>query len=112
MTDDLPLSDNQLRLATSRSLPAGTQLDSDTAAARESYLALGAALESAATNLDEAALIEQLASGRPGTDAKRWSPPVSVGARNNHTVGRASSTHNWWPLILCGALAASALFAI
>ena len=94
MNDDLQLTDEQLRLATSRSLPAGTQLDSDSAAARESFLALGAALESSTSNLDEAALIARLSISR------------------EQTCSRSPATHNWWPLILCGALAASALFAI
>jgi|SRR5262245_6688549 len=94
MPNDLQLTDNQLRLATSRSLPPGAQLDAASSAARDSFLTLGSALESAATNFDEAALRAQLTNSR------------------EQICSRSISVHNGWPLVLCGALAASALVAI
>jgi len=47
MNDQSQLTDEQLRLATSRHLPVGAPLDTETAAARAQFLTLGAALESA-----------------------------------------------------------------
>jgi hypothetical protein len=92
MNDKVNLNDEQLRLATSRSLPQDCALDTDTAAARDSFLALGAAVESAARGFDEKALIKQLAT-----------TPVALPDRPQR---------DWWPLIVSGALAAGMLLAI
>src|SRR5262245_23896411 len=92
MIDDLHLTDEQLHLATSRLLPSATPLDAETAAARETYLARGVGLENAAKKFDEAALLSNISRER--------------------TCSRSSPTQTWWPLIIYGALAASALIAI
>jgi hypothetical protein len=93
MNDDPQFTDEQLRLATSRSLPADCPLDAETAAARDSFLALGSAVESGARKFDEAALINRLTStcvSLPQPPARDW----------------------WWPLIISGALAAGMLLAV
>src|SRR5262245_34991208 len=93
MNDELKLTDEQLRLATSQSLPADGALDADASAARDSFLALGSAAESAARNFDEAALIKRLTTtcvAAPAQPARDW----------------------LWPLIVTGALAAGMLLAI
>jgi hypothetical protein len=62
MNDQFNTNDAQLRLATSRALPPTAKLDADTASLREGFLALGAGLESAGSDFDEAALIERVRS--------------------------------------------------
>jgi hypothetical protein len=86
--------DKELRLATARSLPAGEALDAETASLREAFLALGSAVESAAGPTDEAAIVARLrrSSIRPAPQ------PTTV--------------RDAWPLVLAGALAASALVAV
>ncbi len=98
MNDNLPLTDNQLCLATSRSLPADAHLDSDTAAARESFLSLGTATESAASRFDEAALLARL------QQSCLQSPAV--------TLKPTEPKRDWLPLVLSGTLALAALIAI
>ena len=92
MNYEYKLNDDQLRLATSRHLPPGTSLDTETAAARDHFLTLGAALESASSDLDESAIISHIS--------------------REQTCSRTPATNNAWPLLLCCALAASAVFAI
>lgn len=104
MNDPIQLTDEQLRLATSRTLPAGAQLDAQTSAARGTFLSLGSALESAASNFDEAALISKLSNSH----VVCGSPDPAYA----QTCSRSRATSQAWPLLLCGALAASALFAI
>jgi hypothetical protein len=98
MPNNLPLTDDQLRLATTRSLPSDALLDSDTAAARETFLSLGSAAESAATNFDQSALLARL------TNTCLECPTV--------TLKPDASQHDWLPLVLSGALALAALLAI
>src|SRR5262245_16876550 len=93
MNDDHNLNDEQLRRATSRSLPTDSVLGVDTSAARDSFLAFGRSLEAAARNLDEAALIEKLTSTCVASPAEQ-------------------PTRDWWPLIVAGALAAGMLLAV
>src|SRR4029079_8433024 len=93
MNEELNLTDEQLRQATSRSLPADGALDSDTAAARESFLALGSAIESAAHDFDQTALLTRL-------------PDQCV------SLPEQFARNGWWPLIVSGALAAGMLLAI
>ena len=62
MNDDTQLNREQLEAATSRSLPAGAPLDSETSALRDGFMALGHAVESAAADYDEAALIARVQS--------------------------------------------------
>jgi hypothetical protein len=93
MNDESKLTDDQLRLATSRSLLADSALDADTSAARDSFLGLGSAVESAARDFDETALINRLTTtcvSSPVKPARDW----------------------LWPLIVTGALAAGMLLAI
>ena len=93
MNEEPKLTDEQLRLATSQSLPADGALDADASAARDSFLALGSAVESAARGFDEAALINRLTTtcvAAPAQPARDW----------------------WWPFIVTGALAAGMLLAI
>ncbi len=94
MNDDLKITDDQLRLATSRSLPADTAIDPDTAAARDTFLALGSAVESAARHFDETALLSQLTISR------------------EQICSQSVISRYAWPLIVSGALAAGMLLAI
>ena len=98
MHEDQKRTEDQLRLATSRSLPAETQLDSDTAASREAFLALGASVESAARNLDTAALLARLQKSCLETTVI-------------HQPSRKPRP-DWFSLAIAGALAAAALVAI
>ncbi len=94
MSDETKLTDDQLRLATSRSLPPDAALDAETSAARDSFMALGSAIESAARHFDQAALLCELTT----------SPEP--------TCSRFSNTQYAWPLIASGALAAGMLLAV
>jgi len=96
MNDELK-TDDQLRLATTRSLTTHEPLEAETASAREAFLALGLAVEAAAANFDEAALVQRL------TATCLPERPI-VEAPEKH--------HNWWPLIASGAIAAGMLLAI
>jgi hypothetical protein len=73
-------------------LPPGAPLDTQTAATRDHFLSLGAALESAANDLDESAIIAHLS--------------------REQTCSRTPATNYSWPILLSIALAASALVAI
>jgi hypothetical protein len=99
MHDQLEQSEQQLRLATSRSLPAGTELDAEAAAERDGFLALGGALDAAAAQLDEAALIARLRQ----TCLTKDDAPIALPSR------RSAST---WQMVFSVALAASALVAV
>jgi hypothetical protein len=79
-------------MATSRSQTPGVPLDAETAAARDSFLALGAALESATSEFDEAEFVSRLS--------------------REQTCSRNRPTNDVWPYLIAGVLAASALFAI
>ena len=93
MNDEPKLTDEQLRLATSRSVPADSAIDADVSAARDSFLALGSAVELSARNFDEAALVNRLTT--------------------TCVAAPAQPARNWlWPLIVTGALAAGMLLAI
>jgi hypothetical protein len=98
MNDELNINDDQLRLATSRSLPADGSADAPTAAAREAFLALGCAAESAASEFDEASLIRRLA-----TTCLVESPPSNIPRKEKW---------QWWALIASSAIAAGMLLAI
>ena len=98
MNDELPHTNEQLRVATTRSLPPSTQLDSETAAARESFLSLGSAIESASGTFDESALLARL------NKSCLESPVVPLKP--------SQSKRDWLSLLLTGALAAAALVAI
>jgi hypothetical protein len=101
MNNDPQLTDEQSRLATTRVLPDGAALDAETAAAREGFLVLGAALESAASHIDEQALVDQILGLSVGSAESRVEVAV-----------RSPARRDWLPLVLGGALAASALIAI
>src|SRR5690348_4994346 len=98
MKDERQLSDEQLRLATSRSVPSKVVLDGETAAARDGFLLLGAAVEKAASNFDEAALLARLQKSCMAT-------PVILPQRQE-------LARDWMSLVLAGALAAAGLIAI
>lgn len=97
MNKETELTREQLDAATSRSLPADTSLDSETSALRDGFMSLGRAVESAAADYDEAALIARVQS------ACRHEAAVDLPSRN---------ITRYWPLLLSGALAASALVAV
>src|SRR5262245_17959297 len=101
MNDYWQLTDEQLRLITSRSLSGVTQLDSESATAREAFLALGAAIESAAAALDEEALVSTIQE--EGTE-------TSVSP--DQTWSRSVTSYKWASILLGGMLAASILIAI
>jgi len=98
MNDELNLTAQQLRLATSRSLPSDVSLDSATTAVRDGFLSLGAAVESAAGNFDDAALLAQLQKSCVAT-------PVVMPQRRE-------LPRDWMSLLLTSALAAAGLIAI
>ena len=98
MNDDLTLTEQQLRLATSRALAEVGKLDPEAAAMRENFVALGSALESAAGQFDEVALVERLTESClkiHGSSDLRSKPRLA---------GR-----ELWTIVLSGALAAAAL---
>jgi hypothetical protein len=101
MNNELELSDELLRLATSRTLPTGTALDAETATARDSFIALGAAIEAAAGELDEAALTARLQQSC-----------LTNKSSDRAVQLRTPSHRDWWPIVLSGALVAAGLFAI
>lgn len=101
MNDELELTEDQLRRATSRAPIADAALDAETAAMRDSFLSLGSAIEAAAADFDEGALIAKLHS--------------SMAVESTSVVPRATrsdSRPKWWLVLLAGALAASVLIAI
>jgi hypothetical protein len=97
MNDELKITHEQLRLATSRTLPSNASLDSETTAVRDGFLSLGAAVESAAGNFDEAALLARLQKSCVATVV----PPQ-----------RQEWPREWMTLILTGALAAAGLIVM
>lgn len=100
MNETRGLSDNELRLATSRSLPADAKLSAGANAARAAFLSLGAGLAEAGGSFDDTALISQLRRTCQGAgDAD--SPSVA-----------ASRPTFWWAAVLGGALAASVLILL
>jgi len=101
MNDELEFTEDQLRQATSRALAADTALDADAATMRESFLSLGSAIEAAAADFDEDALIAKLR----GSMAVESTSALQPAARND-------SRPKWWLVLLAGALAASVLIAI
>jgi hypothetical protein len=96
MNDDVNLTDEQVKLATTRSLPADAALDAETVAVHESFMALGSALESSGGQFDEAALIARL--------EESW-------LREQKRVRRPSQ-RDWWTIVVSGALAAAVLVVI
>ena len=101
MNEELELSAEQLRVATSRTLAGDAELDPETAAMRESFLSLGVALKAAAsTGFDEDALISKL---RSSVELKSSPLPAAI---------RGDGQPHWWWVLLAGALAAAALIAI
>ena len=101
MNDELKLTDEQLQLATTRSLPSEKALDGETLAAREAFLALGSAVEDAAGDLDEAQLITRL--------QQSCLKEMSGGET---TIVRRQAALERWPMLLGGVLAAGVLIAI
>ena len=89
----------QLEAATARAHESGVALDSETSALRSGFLSLGQALDKAAAEYDEAALLGRL--------------QASCAEENRIKLPDDSrSSTILWQLLLSGALAASALFAI
>lgn len=98
MNEELELSRDQLEAATTRA-SASTALDAEAAALGESFRAFGQTAERTAGEFDEAALIEQLQSTLLERSSLQVIACKSRGARS------------LWPLLLSGAIAASALIA-
>jgi hypothetical protein len=97
---ELPwMTDDELRLATSRTLPGDAALNGDAAAAREAFLSLGGAIESASGDFDEAALVRRL---RATLLSAREPALAAMASSTEHT-----SQRRWWPLVVGAALAAS-----
>jgi hypothetical protein len=98
MSDESKITDEQLRLATSRALPVDAELDCDAAATREAFLSLGTSVEAVARSFDEGAFLARLKKScldSPGIKPKTVEP-----------------AGDWFTLLLTGALAAAALIAI
>src|SRR3954452_7553087 len=100
MKDEIELTDDQIRLATSRTLPSDAPLDSETASARDGFLSLGAAVElagseAAAGKFDDASLLARL---------QKSCLDVPAAAPRRREVPQ-----DWVSLILAGALAAAGL---
>jgi hypothetical protein len=126
MNDEPVLNEEQLRLATSRHLPANAALDAETAALREGFVALGSALE-ATGQFDEAGLIERLRKvtvpekpgveqcSRKGAEAQRNLDCAALDSLNPSPCSSAPLRENFagdWSLLFNAALAAAALIAI
>jgi hypothetical protein len=90
-------SAEQLRLATARALPPEAALDAETASARETFLSLGSALETAGGAIDEAALVARLLASCKRDEAAALCRVERLARR----VG--------WLVLAGGALAASIL---
>jgi hypothetical protein len=101
MNDELNINDEQVRLATMHLLPDDAPIDAETAALRESFLALGDALDVAAGEFDKAALVAKL---RCASKTNDFAGPVA----------RAATADNFqhWQWLLGGALALSALLVV
>jgi hypothetical protein len=100
MNLDEILTDEQLILATSRSLPTDDAMDGQTAAARDHFLALGTAVEASASRFDHAALLVRLNAKRVARQ-----PDLTVPAQH-------SSVPRWLQFLAAAALAASFFVAI
>jgi hypothetical protein len=101
MNEDLQFTDEQLRLITSRKLRTTVQLDSETAASRDTFLALGSALETAAGDFDEAALVSQLQD-----------QPAAISVSREQACSRSFANRTQLSFIIAAVLAACALIAI
>src|SRR5437868_7740215 len=101
MNDNQNISDEQLRFATQRSLPAQTKLDGETQASRDAFFALGSALDAAAGDFDEAQLISRVQQSC-----------LSEPSSREEIIVHRPATSRWWPMLLGGVLAASVLIAI
>jgi hypothetical protein len=119
MNDDRPLNEEELRLATSRVLPAGAALDSETAALREGFLAFGTALEASAGPFDEEALVARLRQspgdvGRVAEDTpiEMDSIPDSSNSIHGPSIPQKQNHERVWQIVIGAALAATALIAI
>jgi hypothetical protein len=98
MNEVTPITAGQLQQATSGK-PAAAPLEAETAALRESFLQFGRAVESAAGDFDEAALVAKLTRS-----LAEENQPLPAPRMKDQTA--------WWPAVLTLALAASALVAI
>jgi len=105
MNDESRITDEQLRQATSRSLPVDARLDSETALLRDGFLAFGGALQAAGGDFDETKLVEKLRAGGCG--------PSSELRLANLVLPKPAAVSSRWPALLIGAaLAASVLIAL
>ncbi len=100
MNNEIELTEEQLRLATSRALASGAELDSETALARERFLALCQAVEAAGADFDETALVEKL-------KASCFSAPASVSV-----VDRRARSVKSWHFLFGGVLALAVLISL
>src|SRR5262245_34743901 len=100
MNEDRELTDEQLKLVTSRLLPAGASLDADVAAARDAFMSLGGAIELAASEFEEDELAEKLRRS-----CLESTPSDSVVLASKRPL-------DWWSIVLGGALAAASMIAI
>jgi hypothetical protein len=101
MNEEIQFNEEQLRLTTTRSLVPGAEIDTETALARERFLALGQSLEAAGANFDEAALVEKL-------KASCLSAPASVSLVDR----RQASSVKLWHFVLGGVLALLVLVSL
>jgi hypothetical protein len=101
MNEEIQFNEEQLRLTTTRSLVPGAEIDTETALARERFLALGQSLEAAGGNFDEAALVEKL-------KASCLSAPASVSLVDR----RQASSVKLWHFVLGGVLALLVLVSL
>jgi hypothetical protein len=101
MNDELNNNEEQLRLATSRVLPAEAKLDVETASLREGFLAIGSAVEAAAGDFDETAFVERLRSNR------RNHPETRV-----KEVAKTKAPYRFIDVMVGVVLAASVLIAV
>jgi hypothetical protein len=95
------LNEIELRQATARAGPADAIAAADVAAGREAFLSLGAAVEIAAADFDEAALVSRLKQSC-----------VSSAPLEKAGGAHGSPRRGWWLAIVGGALAAAMLFAV
>jgi hypothetical protein len=103
MTHPQPRDQKQLEQATSQSPSGGAPLDDESAALREGWLALGGAVDRANRDFREEDLLKSLLAA--GVSDARF-------IQKHEAPYNAGSAKSYWPALLAGALALTALVAV
>ena len=117
MNEQRPLDEQELLLATARVLPPGAALDAETAALRESFLALGAALEADLPPPIEGALMGRLPA-RCASDRTDERSLSAAEVQKNQVIGirrdggRSRAFAGWRETVLVGVVAAAGIVVV